>query len=127
MRRIGAAVVVALAALGLASPAAEAAPNSILVSGPSIAHPRLLGDWNENLRLLLFVADAPRARGAHVAGLARRPSLDLAEFWAWGGRPRPTTARSRPIRITVDGVTAPRLVPASVRAILARHGVPARL
>jgi hypothetical protein len=129
-------------ALVLAAPAAAAAPNDILVSGPRIGHPVLLANWDENLRLLLAVANAPRARGAAAAGLAARPRLDLAEFWAWSGRPKPTSAKlasqhgslypaqgARPavIVLTVRGVAVPRLVPPAAGRIFARHGIPLRL
>jgi hypothetical protein len=129
-------------ALVLAPTAGAAAPNYILVSGPGLARPVLLANWNENLVLLSAVAGAPRAKGAAVRGLARRPRLDLAEFWGWAGRPRPTRpsqanqhgwfypahgARRPLIEIMVDGIRVPRLVPAKVLRIFTRHGVPTRL
>src|SRR5947208_7329923 len=77
-------------ALVLASSAAAAAPNYILVSGPRLAHPVLMADWNENLALLSSLVDAPRARRSVVHRLAQRPRFRLAEFWGWGDRPRPT-------------------------------------
>jgi hypothetical protein len=139
-----ASVVAAVSALALvlALPAEAAAPNYILVSGPQLAQPILLGDWNENLRLLSSVANAPRARGAAVRGLARRPRLDLAEFWGYSlpsppTRPSDATQhgwlypahRSRPavVVLMVDGSKVPRLVPVQARRIFARHGVPLRL
>ena len=131
-----------LASLLAAAPAQAAAPNYILVSGPGIAHPILLGNWAENGALLSALVDAPIARGTAVRRLARRPSFDLAEFWGWGALPRPKRPSqanqhgrfypahgSKPavIVLTVDGAKVPRLVPARVREILARHHVPLRL
>jgi len=128
-------------ALVLAAPAVAAAPNYILVSGPGMRHPVLLANWNENLDLLLSVANS-RAAGMSLARTLRhRRRLDLAEFWDWGGKPRPTKASdanqhgsfypahgSLPpvIDITVMGIAAPHLVSARVLKILRRHGVPAR-
>jgi len=128
--------------LVLASPVQAAAPNYILVSGPGIKHPILLGDWDENLTLLSALVDAPRARGSAVHRLAQRPRFDLGEFWAWGDRPPPTRPseanqhgwfypahRSKPpvIVLMVNGYKFPRLVPSRVLKILARHRVPLRL
>jgi hypothetical protein len=139
-RRTALALPVA-AVLALASAASAAAPNYILVSGKGLSRPVLLGDWNENLRLLSAVARAPRAKPAVVRGLARRPRLDLAEFWGWGGRPPPTrprdasqhgtfypARRSSPavVVLMVDGSRVPRLAPPAALRILARHGVPTR-
>src|SRR5438105_11445573 len=130
-----------LAALALAAPAVAAAPNYILVSGPKLARPVLLGDWNENLALLAAVARAPRAKGPAVRGLARRPHYDLAEFWGWSGQPPPTrphdasqhgafypARRAAPavVVLMVDGSRVPRLAPAAALRILAQHGVPTR-
>jgi len=62
----------------LAAPAQAAAPNYILVSGRGLSHPVLLSDWQDNLKLLLAVANAPRAPGPTVAGLSTRPRFDAA-------------------------------------------------
>lgn len=138
-----AALVVALAiALVLASPIQAAAPNYILVSGPGLNHPILLGNWDENLALLSALVNAPRARGSAVRGLAHRPRFDLAEFWGWSkSQPpkRPSEANqhgsfypahaSKPpvIVLMVNGYDFSRLVPKAVLQILARHHVPLRL
>lgn len=131
-----------LSALATASSAQAAAPNYILVSGPGLARPVLLANWDENAALLLAVAGAPSAKGSAVRGLARRPRLDLAEFWGWQGLPRPTRPsqanqhgwfypahRGRPplIAITVNGRSVPRLVPLKVLKIFKQHGIPIRL
>jgi hypothetical protein len=104
--------------------------------------PVLLANWSENGALLSSLVEAPRAKSAVVRGLARRPRFHLAEFWAWGGRPRPTRpsqanqhgwfypARSgQPpvIDITIDGIMVPRLAPVRALRIFARHGIPTRL
>jgi hypothetical protein len=132
----------ALAALTAAAPAQAAAPNYILVSGPGIRHPILLGDWNENLELLGALVNTPAAKGPAVRRLAGRPRFDLAEFWGWRGLPRPTRPSranqhgwlypahaSKPavIVLMVNGTRAPRLLPARVREIFARHHVPLRV
>jgi hypothetical protein len=138
-----AALVAALAAvLVLASPVHAAAPNFILVSGPGLKHAILLGNWGENGVLLSALVNARRAKGSAVRGLARRPRFDLAEFWGWGSRPRPTRPsqanqhgwfypgqRSKPpiIVLMVNGYRFPRLVPTTVLKILARHHVPLRV
>ena len=140
MRRWTILLVVA-AALALATPALAAAPNYILVSGPGLAQTVLLGDWNENLDLLVAVANGPRAKGSAVRELARRPHYDLAEFWGWSGLPAPTSPRDanqhgtfypahralRPVFVLmVDGSRVPRLASQAALRILARHGVPTR-
>lgn len=129
------------AALVLVSPAAAAAPNYILISGPGLRHPVLLGNWNENLRLLLAVDSSPVARKALRQGLAHRRRLGVAEFWDWSGKPRPTNPRDANqhgwfypahgsqaalIQITVSAEFVPRLATAKVLSILRRHGVPTR-
>jgi hypothetical protein len=135
-----AALLAALAAvLVLASPVYAAAPNYILVSGPGLKRAIVLGNWSENGALLSALVNAPKARGRAVLALARRPRFDLAEFWGWGGRPRPTRPSqanqhgwfypahgSKPpvIVIMVNGYRVPRLVPTTVVRILARHHVP---
>jgi hypothetical protein len=132
-----AAFVAMLAALALPAAARAAAPNYILVSGPGLARPIVLDDWNENLKLLLAVANAPTV----TVDLRDRPSFDLAEFWAWADRPRPTRPRDANqhgslypahggspavITLTAGGRSAPRAVTAAVRSILVRRGVPLR-
>jgi hypothetical protein len=130
------------AALVLAPPVHASAPNYILVSNPGLKRPILLGNWSENGALLSALVTAPKAKKSVVLGLARRPRFDLAEFWGWGGRPRPTrpsqanqhgwfypAQRSKPpvIVVTLSGEKIPRLVPTSVLEILRRHRVPLTL
>jgi hypothetical protein len=141
IRAVTVAAVLALA-LVFALPADAAAPNYILISGPRLEHPVLLADWNENLDLMSALIGAPRAKGRAIQGLRRRPSFDLAEFWAWTLQTPPTQpseatqhgrlfpAHGRKpavIRLMVNGHSFPRLLPRSVREILARHRVPLRL
>jgi hypothetical protein len=132
----------ALAAfLALAPPVHASAPNYILVSGPGLKRPILLANWSENGALLSALVGAPTPQRSVARGLAKRPRFDLAEFWGWGGRPRPTRPsqakqhgwfypahRSQPpvITLMVNGNKSPRTVPTSVLKILARHGVPLR-
>ena len=125
------AIVVTLA---LAAPAVAAAPNYILVSGPGLRRPVLLDDWHENHRLLISLVEA---RKVTYAALRARPRLDLAMFWAWKDKPRPTRPRdtddhgdfypafgSRPAAFNLFDA---RLAPPQALRILARHGVPIRL
>jgi hypothetical protein len=129
-------------ALVLASSAAAAAPNYILVSGPGLPRPVLMADWNENLALLSSLVEAPRASRGVVHRLAQRPRFQLAEFWGWGDQPRPTRPsqanqhgwfypahRRQPpvIKLMVDGAMVPRLAPAAALRIFARHRIPTRL
>jgi hypothetical protein len=126
--------------LVVAAPAQAAAPNYILVSGPGITRPILMANWGENGKLLSALVDIPRAKGT-PHGLADRPRFDLAMFWGWGGRPRPTRPsqanqhgwfypahHSKPpiIVIRVNGDYFPRLVPARVLKIFAGHHIPLR-
>ena len=130
------------AVLVFARPVHAAAPNYILVGGPGLKRPIILGNWSENGALLSALVSAPRAKGTVVVALARRPRFDLAEFWGWGSMPRPTRPsqanqhgwfypahRSKPavIVVMVNGYRFPRLVPTAVVKILARHHVPLRL
>jgi hypothetical protein len=138
-----AALLAALATvLVLASPVHAAAPNFILLSGPGLKRPILLGNWGENGALLSALVNVARAKRSVVRGLAGRPRFDLAEFWGWGGKPRPTRPSqanqhgwfypgqsSKPpvIVLMVNGYRFPRLVPTTVLKILARHHVPLRV
>jgi hypothetical protein len=136
--RVGVLLVGFAAAVALAAPAWAAAPNYILVSGPGLQRPVLLGNWDENGSFLAALVDAPRAPRPPAG--ARR--FDLAMFWGWGGRPRPTRpgaanqhgwfypghgARRAVVDAMVDGVRMPRIAPAATLRILARHRVPTRV
>src|SRR4051812_47542498 len=77
MKRVwGPTVAAAVITVVLATPAQAAAPNYILVSGRGLSHPVLLADWQENMKLLLAVANSPRAQGQVLAGLSTRPRFD---------------------------------------------------
>ncbi|HEX6763483.1 MAG TPA: hypothetical protein VF094_11850 [Gaiellaceae bacterium] len=130
------------AALGLAAAASAAAPNCILVDGHGLSHPVLLANWRQNLKILLAVGSAPPARGPAVASLRTRARFDLAEFWDWRGRPRPTSpaqasqhgsfypAHGRTpaiVVLQVQGIVVPRIAPAFLLTLLARSGVPTRV
>jgi hypothetical protein len=136
--RVSVLLAVLPAAFALVAPARAAAPNYILVSGPGLHRPALLGNWAENGDLLSALVYAPHARRNVLRG---QPRLDLALFWGWSGRPLPTrpgeanqhgwfypARRSRPavVDLLVDGWLVPRIAPARVLRILARHGVPTR-
>ena len=141
MARWGIVGAVLAAAAALAAPAQAAAPNYILVSGPGLEQPVLLGDWGENLELLVAIGNGPKAKRAALRGLARRPRFDLAEFWGWGANPPPTDPKQANqhgwfypahghkralFQVMVDGTRAPRVASSQALAILASHGIPIR-
>ena len=138
MPRALALAVAAVAALVLATTAGAAAPRYILVSGPGVSEPVLLGDWSENLELLTALVTARHADRATIRGLGARPRLRLGLFWGWPENPRPTSpaeanqtgwlypaVASNPavIDLLVSGVRVPRIAPTGVVRILERHGV----
>jgi hypothetical protein len=142
MIRAAAIVAVLASTLALASPAQAAAPNYILVSGAGLALPVLFANWTENLVLLSAVANAPKAKASVARGLAVRPRFDLAEFWGWRDKPRPTRPSQAnqhgwfypahgtqpPVfDLMVSGTRVPRIAPARALKIFARHGIPTRL
>ena len=123
--------------------AVAAAPPYIMVSGPRLAKPVLLSNWQENLALLTAVEASPRAKASDVRGLSTRPRLDLALFWGWSlDSPPPTKAsdasahgsfyptyRGRPalIRTKTNGVDSVRVASPKVLGIFAKHGIPTRM
>ena len=123
--------------------AVAAAPPYIMVSGPRLAKPVLLANWEENLTLLSAVEASPRAKTADLRGLGTRPRLDLALFWGWSlDSPPPTKAsdasahgtfypayKGQPalIRMKTNGVDSTRVAPAKVLRIFAKHGIPTRM
>ncbi len=146
------AIAVALAALGLvgAAPAQHAgdattaaAPPYIMVTGPKLAKPVLLSDWDENLVLLTAAAASPKAKPADLRSLRARPRFDLALYWGWPlASPPPAKAsdasahgsfyptyRGRPavIQMKINGEDYARLASPKVLKILAKHGVPTRM
>lgn len=120
-----------------------AAPPYIMVSGPRLAKPVLLSDWEENLALLLAVDASPRPKASELRGLSTRPRLDLALFWGWSlDSPPPTKAsdasahgsfyptyRGRPalIRMKVNGEDHVHVASPKVLRIFAKHGIPTRM
>lgn len=129
-------------ALVIASSVEASAPRYIFVSGPGLARPVLLADWRENRTLLAALADARKAKEATVRGLDRRRPLRLGLFWGWPAKPRPTrpyqanqegwfypASGSQPpvVDLPVNGASVPRIAPARVLRIFARHGVPTRV
>jgi hypothetical protein len=122
--------------------AVAAAPPYILVTGPRLAKPVLLSDWDENLALLTAVEASARAKEKTLSGLTGRPRLDLALFWGWSLDGPPPTKKSvasahgsfypaykgQPavIKIAVNGDDDARVASAKVLRIFAKHGVPTR-
>ena len=138
--------ILALAVLVLGTPAAAnaAAPRIVLVSGPSLARPIAIADWN---RIFVVVTSVLPARVVPRAQLANRPRLRLSLFWgprwndylARGGSPRalrPGQADQhgsfypaygdRVAAIELPGV-GPRVVPSRALRVLSRFGVPVRI
>jgi len=123
--------------------AVAAAPPYIMVTGPKLAKPVLLSDWEENLALLTAIEASPRAKTTDLRGLATRPRFDLALFWGWSlDSPPPTKAsdasahgyfypvnKGRPalVRMKTNGVDSVRVASPKVLRIFAKHGVPTRM
>jgi hypothetical protein len=137
VRRILAVAVIVVCA-ALAAPAYAAAPRYILVSGPGLTRPVLLGDWNENLRFLVSLVDAEKLHAFRAAG---RPRYRLAMFWGVPAKPVPSRPRDanqhawfypahagRPavVDLVLSGELAPRVASPEAQRILARHGIPTR-
>jgi hypothetical protein len=87
LTRILAVVAVMLTAAVVAAPARAAAPRYILVSGPGLQRPVLLGNWSENLSFLIGSLPGKRPKPGWRAG---RPRYDLALFWGVLAKPVPT-------------------------------------
>jgi len=134
---------VILAAL-IASPAATAAaPRCILVSGPALRQPVLLGDWNDNLGLYMGLLQSRKAANASARSLVAKPKFRLSVFWTWrsGAKPptRPDEARETGwfypahrsrvalIRLGVNGTNVLRVASPAVLAIFRAHRVPVRI
>lgn len=131
------------AALIASSAAVAAAPPYILVSGPPLRQPVLLGDWNENLDLYMGVLHSRQATNVSARSLLARPKLRLSVFWSWrtGAKPptRPDEARETGwfypahrsrvalIRLGVNGSKVLRVASPAVLAILRTHRVPVRI
>ncbi|MBA3401011.1 MAG: nuclear transport factor 2 family protein [Actinobacteria bacterium] len=141
MTRVLALVGTTAVALALASAVEGSAPRYIFVSGPALARPVLLANWKENRTLLAALADAPKAEEGTVRLLDGRRALRLGLFWGWPAKPRPTrpyqanqegwfypAAGSQPpvVELAV-GASVPRIAPARMLRIFARHGVPTRV
>jgi hypothetical protein len=125
-------------ALAVATPADAAAPRFILVTGPGLVRPVVLGDWRANLDLYTSMLNMPRVRRPPSS----RPRYDLALFWGVPARPVPArpgaasqhgtywpAAGSRPavIELQLAGTLVPRAASPRALRVLARHGVPIRV
>ncbi len=123
--------------------AVAAAPPFIMVTGPKLAKPVLLSNWEENLALLLAADASLRPKASDLRGLSTRPRFDLALFWGWSlDSPPPTkpsdasahgsfypTYRGRPalVRMKVNGEDYVHVASPKVLGIFAKHGVPTRM
>jgi hypothetical protein len=128
------AVVAAVAAVD----AHAAAPRYVLVTGPSLQRPVVLGDWSENLAFLLDLLPARRpAPGWHTD----RPRYKLALFWGVPAKPVPrdprnanqfgwfypaANGRRAVVVLLVSGRDGPRIATRKALRILRSHGVPTR-
>jgi hypothetical protein len=141
MRRLFSALVAAGAVLVAVSPAAAAAaaPHYIMVSGRGLARPVLLDRLDENGRLFIAVATAPRAKGVSTRTLKRRPRLQVTLFWGWSQAQPPTRpsqgnqrgwfypkCRSRRaiLEISATGKVIRTLAPKAVLKIFKAHRIP---
>ncbi len=140
LKRIGVVVVaVVLIAAAIVAPAQAAAPRYILVSGPGLQRPVLLGNWNENLAFLIGLLPAHRPTSGWRAD---RPRYDLALFWGVPAKPVPTDPRKASqhgwfypavngrrtvVKLLISGQDFPRVATPAALRILARHGIPTRL
>ena len=138
VRHVAALVAVVCTAAVAAGPAGAAAPRYILVTGPGLERPVLLGDWGENLELLSALLPAKRPGPGWRSGRTR---YDLALFWGVPGKPVPTDPRDAGqhawfypatfgrravFDILLGGRRFPRVATSRALQILARHGVPTR-
>lgn len=124
----------------LSASAGAAAPRYILVSGPNLQRPVVLGDWNENLVLLTDLIPTRRPlpgwRGAN------RPRYKLALFWGVPSKPVPSdpskagqvgwfypavNGRRAVVVLLVSGRDGPRIVSRDALRILDDHGIPVRI
>ena len=134
-----AVIAVTLTAAVVAIPAEAAAPRYILVSGPALQRPVVLGNWNENLAFLtgLLPADRPAPGWRND-----RPRYDLALFWGVPAKPMPTHpneaaqrgwfypangGRRAVVKLLISGQDHPRVATRAALRILARHGIPTRI
>lgn len=137
--RLLALIAVVLTAAVVAVPAKAAAPRYILVSGPGLQRPVLLGSWRENLTFLTSLLPADRPTQGWRDD---RPRYDLALFWGVPAKPVPsrpkqasqhgwfypaTGGRRAVVRLGVSGQDFPRVAPREALRILARHGIPTRI
>lgn len=140
-RRLRLAVVVTVLAVAaaLSANASAAAPRYILVSGPSLQRPVVLGDWRENLALLTDLI--PTRRPSSGWRSVNRPRYKLALFWGVRSKPIPTdpskagqfgwfypavNGRRAVVVLLVSGRDGPRIASRNALRILARHRVPVR-
>lgn len=147
MKRVGPAVLVAVAMLASVVGAAQAAaPRIVIVTGASLDRRVVISDWNEIATIVRGVATTGPVRDAR---LTARPRLSVAMFWGprWSeylasGKPasalRPRQAetygvfypawRGRRAVIDLSGAgLSPRLVSAKALVILERYGIPIQL
>ena len=137
--RVLSVVSIVLTAAVVAADAHAAAPRYILVSGPGLQRPVVLGNWNENLSFLLALL--PAARPA-PGWRGDRPRYDLALFWGVPAKPLPTRpaeasqhgwfypasgGRRAVVKLLISGQDFPRVATQEALRILARHGIPTRI
>ena len=138
MRRALPLAAVVFTAAVVAASAQAAAPRYILVSGPGLERPVLLGNWSENLAFLIGLLPAKRPAPGWRGD---RPRFGLALFWGVPATPVPTDAskasqhgwfypavgsRRAVVTLLISGQDFPRVATRRTLRILARHGIPTR-
>jgi hypothetical protein len=116
-----------------------AAPRYILVSGPGLQRPVVLGNWRENLS---FLIDLIPPRRPSPGWRSERPRYRLALFWGVPARPVPRDpgtanqvgwfypavgSRRAVIVLLVSGRDGPRIATNKALRILGQHGIPTRV
>lgn len=135
-------LVAALALVAGAAAAVDAraaAPRYILVSGPGLQRPVVLGNWRENLSFLIDLIPPRRPSPGWRSG---RPRYRLALFWGVPARPVPSDpgranqvgwfypalrSRRAVVVLLVSGRDGPRIATSKTLGILRRHGIPTRV
>jgi hypothetical protein len=143
MRRIVVCVLtvvsIVLMAAVVAIDAHAAAPRYILVSGPGLQRPVVLGNWRENLAFLIGSLPGKRPEPDWRTD---RPRYDLALFWDLAAKPVPTDprktsqhgwfypafgSRGAVLKLMISGQDRPRVATREALRILARHDIPTRI
>jgi hypothetical protein len=128
-----------IVAASAATSANAAAPRYILVSGPGLRQPAVLGDWAENLTFLVSLIPPRRPS---PGWRTNRPRYKLALFWGVPATPVPrdpskasqvgwfypaVNGRRAVVVLLVSGQDGPRIASAKTLRILDHHGILTRV